>query len=110
MKKNDRGIISFCLLSPLSNITTPENSTQFKIVKDANSNRVNDLEINNSIPITSHDNLLTFRDTGKIYELKGDLLKMIANKNYIVGFASLSDKKIMFDFAKEMQFVVKKNT
>ena len=52
--------------------------------------------------------MITFRDTGKEFELKGDLLKMINNKNYNVDLASLSDKKLMYDFAKEMHFDVKK--
>ena len=51
--------------------------------------------------------MLTFRDTGKEFEIKGDLLKMITNKNYSVDLASLSDKKIMYDFAKEMNFDLK---
>ena len=101
---NDRVIISSYLLSPLAKITNPENTTQFKLVKDSSSNRVNDLLIHNTIPITLHDNLLTFRDTNKVFELKGDLLKMITNKNYNVDLASLQDKKIMYDFAKEMNF------
>ena len=101
---NDRGILASYLMSPLSKITNPENTTQFKLVKYSNSNRVNDLKINNSIPITSHNNLLTFRDTGKEFELKGDLLKTITNKNYNVNLASLADKKLMYDFAKEMHF------
>ena len=101
---NDRGILASYLMSPLSKITNPENSTQFKLVKDSTSNRVNDLKINNSIPITLDNNLLTFRDTNKQFELKGDLLKMITSKNYNVDLASLSDKKLMYDFAKEMHF------
>ena len=102
---NDRGILATYLMSPLSRITNPENTTQFKLIKDSTSNRVvNDLKINNSIPITLYNNLLTFRDTNKQFELKGDLLKMITNKNYNVNHASLSDKKIMYDFAKEMHF------
>ena len=104
----DRDILATYLMSPLSRITNPENTTQFKLVKDANSNRVNDLNINNSIPITLYNNMITFRDTGKEFELKGDLLKMITNKNYNVDLASLSDKKLMYDFAKEMHFDVKK--
>ena len=91
---NDRGILESYLMFPLSIITNPENTTQFKLVKDSNSNRVNDLKINNSIPITLYNNILTFRDTGKEFELKGDLLKMITNKNYNVNLASLADKKI----------------
>ena len=101
---NDRGIIASYLLSPLAKITNPENTTQLNLVKDSSSNRVNDLLIHNSIPITLHDNLLTFRDTNKVFELKGDLLKMITNKNYNVDLSSLQDKKIMYDFAKEMNF------
>ena len=59
---NDRGIIATYLLSPLAKITNLENSTQFKLVKDQNSNRVNDLLMKNTMPITLHDNLLTFRN------------------------------------------------
>ena len=104
---NDRGITASYLLSPSSKITNPENTSQFKLIKDHNSNRVNDLLIHNTLPITSHDNFLTFRDTGKVLELKGDLLKMITNENYNVCLASLSDKKSRCDFAKEMNFDLK---
>ena len=104
---NDRGILATYLMSPLSKTTNPENTTQFKLVKDSTSNRVNDLKINNSIPITLHNNLLTFRDTNKQFELKGDLLKMITNTKYNVNLASLADKKLMYDFAKEMHFDTK---
>ena len=104
---NDRGIITSYLMSPLSKITNPENTSQFKLVKDHNSNRVNDLLIKNTIPIILYNNLLTFRDSGKEFELKGDLLKMITNNNYNVDHASLADKKLMYDFAKEMHFDMK---
>ena len=63
--------------------------------------------IHNSIPITLHDKLLTFRDTGKIFELKGDLFEMITNKNYNADLAKLLDKKLMYDFATEMNFDLK---
>ena len=49
---NDRGILASFLMSPLSKITNPENTSQFKLVKDSSSNRVNDLKINKTIPIT----------------------------------------------------------
>ena len=101
---NDRGILATYLMSPLSRITNPENSSQFKLVKDSSSNRVNDLKINNTIPITLYGNMLTFRDTNKQFELKGDLLEMITNGKFNVDLASLSDKKLMYDFAKEMHF------
>ena len=67
---NDRGILPSYLMSPPSKITYPENTSQFKLVKDSSSNRFNDLLIHNSIPITLHDNLLTFRNSNKDFELK----------------------------------------
>ena len=59
------------------------------------------------IPITLYGNILTFRDTGKKFELTGDLLEMITNSKYNVNLASLADKKLMYDFAKEMNFDLK---
>ena len=85
---NDRDILAIVLMSPLSKISNLENTTQFRIVKDPNSNKVNELLIKKTIPITLHDNLLTFRDTGKVFELKGDLLKMITSENCNVDIAS----------------------
>ena len=76
---NDRDILVSNLMSPLSKITNPENSSQFKLVKDSVSNRVNDLKINQSIQKTLYNNMLTFRDTGREFEIKGDLLEMITN-------------------------------
>ena len=42
-----------------------------------------------------------------MFELKGELLKMTTNKNYNVNLASLSDKKLLYYFAKEMNFDTK---
>ena len=72
---NDRGILATHFMPPLSEITNPENTTQLKLVKDSNSNRVKDLLLPNTIPFILYNTLLTFRDTGKEIELKGNLLK-----------------------------------
>ena len=104
---NDRGILASYLMTPLSKITNPENTSQFKLLKDHNSNRVNDLLMKNKIPITLYGNILTFRDTGKEFELPGDLLEMMTDIKYNVNLASLADKKLMYDFAKEMNFDLK---
>ena len=103
---NDRGILASYLMSTLSERTNPENTSQVKLVKDHNSNKVNDLKIKNTIPIALHNNLLTLRVTGKVFKLKGDLLKTITNRNDNVNHASLSDKKLMYEFAKELNFDV----
>ena len=104
---NDTGVLATYLTSFLSKTTNTEKTTQFKLVKDSSSNKVKDLLIHNSIPITLRGNMLTFRDTRKDFELKGDLLKMITNKNYNVDLASLTDKKLLFHFAKEKNFDLK---
>ena len=72
---NDRGKIAPCFLSTLSKITNPEHTSQFKLVKDPSSNRVNNLLMNKTISVTLYNNLLTFRDTDKKFELQGNLLK-----------------------------------
>ena len=102
--KNDRGILATYLMSRISKITNPEKTSQVRLEKDHNSNRVDDLLMKNKPPITLYNNLITFRDTGKEFELKGDLLKMITNNKYNVDLASLQDKKLMYNFAKEMHF------
>ena len=82
-------------MSLLPKITNPENKTHFKLLKDSNLNIVIDLLIHNTIPVCLYDSLLKFRTTGKIFELKGDLLKMITNDNFNFDLASLTDKKSM---------------
>ena len=52
---NNRGILASYSMSPLSRITNPDNTSQFRLVKDHNSNRVNDLKINKTIPITLYE-------------------------------------------------------
>ena len=50
-KLKDRGAIASYLLSPLSKITNPGNTSHFRLIKDSNSNRVNALLIHNTIPV-----------------------------------------------------------
>ena len=99
---NARCTIAPYLFSPLSKITNPEITSQFKLVKDFSSNRVKDLLIHNTIPVTLYDNLFLFRDTNKEIKLERDVLKMISKKLYNVDLASLSDNKLLYNFAKEM--------
>ena len=91
-------------MSPPSNITNLENNTQFKLVKYPNSKKVNDLLLHNKTPINLYDNLLTVHGTGKGFELKGDLLKIITKKNCNDDLAELVDEKLRYDFAKAMYF------
>ena len=104
---NDRGVRAPCLSSPLSKITNPVITSQFKLLKASNSSRADDISTNKTIPVTLYINLLTFSNTDKKFELKKDFLKMISNINCNVYIASLWDKKFLYDFAREMFFDVK---
>ena len=85
---NDRCIIESFVLSPLSKTTKPEHTSQFKLVEDPDSNSVNDLLIKKTKANTLYKKLLTFRDSNKKFELRGDLLKMetIQNDNVDLAF------------------------
>ena len=104
---NDRGNLAFYFMSPVSKIINLEITSQFKLVKYPNSNRVNDLLIHNTIPVTLYINLLRFRNAGKKLELKRELLNTIFNKDFNIHLASLSDKETLHDFANETYFDVK---
>ena len=88
----------YCLLC--AKTTNPENTAQFKLVEVWKSKRVNDLLIHNTITITLYNSLITFRDTGNEFELKGELSKKITKKHYNVDLASLSEEKLGYYFAK----------
>ena len=48
--------------------------------------------------------MLIFRDTDEKFELEGELLKMIIEKNFKVDLPKIPDEKPMCIFAKEMHF------
>ena len=73
-------MIASYLMSPFAKITNPENTSQFKLVKESNSDRVIDLLIHNTIPATLYKNLLTFGDTSKEFGIHGDFLKMMTKR------------------------------
>ena len=88
-------------MSPLYKIINLEHTSQFKLVKGPNSNRMNVLFLKKTIPVTLYNNCLTFRDAVKEFEIQGNLGKNINNKNYNVDFPLLPDKNTMYDSAKE---------
>ena len=89
---NDRCMLAHSFLSLLSETTTAKHTSQIKLVKDPQSNRVYDLLIKKTKHVTLYDNLIIFLDTDKKFQLKGDLLEMITNKDYNDDLANLSYK------------------
>ena len=78
---NDRGVLASSLLSLSSKITNPDHTGLLKLVKDPDSDRVNILLRNKKVPVTSYNNLFSFCDTNKLFELKRDLSEMATNEN-----------------------------
>ena len=104
---NDRGMIAPYLASFLVNLFKPENRSQFRLKKDLNSTKMYDFLINGGIPVTLVSIMLTFRDTNKSFKLDGDLLEKMTNYDFKVSHSSPKDKKLLYEFAKEMNFNIK---
>ena len=60
--------------------------------------------LNETIPNTLFDNLLPFRDTNKKFEMEEEHLKKLTKRNYNVDLINLSDRNLLFEFAKEVYF------
>ena len=51
--------------------------------------------------------MLTFRDSNKVFKLDGDLLESITNYDFNVDHSNQQDRKLIYEFAKEMNFNIK---
>ena len=107
---NDKGMIAPYLASSLVNLFKPENKSQFRLRKDLNSTKMNDFLIHGNIPVSLYSSMITFRDSKKTFKLDGDLLKVVTNlTNYKFNadHSSPQDKKLIYEFAKEMNYDTK---
>ena len=104
---DDKGMITSFLASSLVNLFKPENKSQFRLKKDLNSTKMNDFLINKGIPITLVSNFLIFRDSNKSFKIEGDLLETITNYDFNVDNSNQQDRKLIYEFAKEMNFNIK---
>ena len=105
---NDKGLIAPYLTSSLVNLFEPENRSQFESKKDLNSTKMNDFLMNESIPVTLFSIMLVFRDINKSFKLDGDLLKVITIFKFNADHSNPQDKKLNYEFTKEMNFDIKK--
>ena len=101
---NDSGLIAPYLASSLVNVFKPENKSQFRLKKDLNSSKMNDFLINEGIPVTLVSNMLVFTDSNKSFKLDGDLLETMTNYDFNVDHSNQQDRKLIYEFAKEMNF------
>ena len=89
----DKDMIAPFLASSLANLFEPENRSQFKLIKDQNSIRMNEILMNKSIPVTLYSNMLTFRNSNKSFKLDGDLLQTITDHDFNVDHSNQQDGK-----------------
>ena len=102
-----KGMIASYLASSLVEVFKKDNKSQLRLRKDHNSTKLNDFLIHGSIPVTIFSNMITFRDSKKTFKLEGDLLKVITNFKFNVDHSNQQDRKILYEFAKEMKYDVK---
>ena len=104
---DDKGLIAPYLVSSLVEVFKKDNKSQFRLRTDPNSTKMNDFLIHGTIPVTIFGNMITFRDSNKSFRLEGDLLKVITNHKFNVDHSSPQDKKLIYEFAKEMNYDTK---
>ena len=103
----DSGLIAPYLASSLVIVFKPENKSQFRLKKDLNSTKMNDLLIKEGIPVTLVSNMLIFRDCNKSFKLEGDLLETMTNYDFNVDHSNQQDRKLIYEFAKEMNINIR---
>ena len=104
---NDKGLIAPYLTTSLVEVFKKDNKSQVRLRKDPNSTKMNDFLIHGTIPVTIFSNMITFRDSNKTFRLEGDLLKVITNYKINADHSSPQDKKLIYEFAKEMNYDTK---
>ena len=104
---DEKGLIAPYLTSSLVEVFKKDNKSQFRLRKDPNSTKMNDFSIHGTIPVTIFSNMITFRDSNKSFRLEGDLLKTITNHKFNADHSSQQDKKLIYEFAKEMNYDTK---
>ena len=54
--------------------------------------------------------MLIFRDTNEFFKLDGDLLKTRTKYNFNVTHSNSEDQKKIYEFGKEMKYVIKQKS
>ena len=104
---NDKGMLAPYLASSLVEVFKKDNKSQFRLRKDPDSTKMIDFLIHGKIPVTIFSKMITFRDSNKTFKLEGGLLKVITNYKFNVDHSSPQDKKLIYEFAKEMNYDTK---
>ena len=68
---------------------------------------MNGFLINDGIPITLFSKKSLFRDSNKSFKLDVEILETKANYDFNVDHSNQQDRKLVYEFAKEMNFNIK---
>ena len=104
---DEKGLLAPHLASSLVNLFKPENKSQFRLRTDVNSTKMKDFLMHGIIPVSLYSNMITFRDSNNSFRLEGDLLKLITNYKFNADPSSPQDKKLIYEFAKGMNYDTK---
>ena len=100
---NDKGLID----SSLIEVIKSDNKGQFRLTTDPNSTKTNDFLIKEKVPVTIFSNMLTFRDTKKVFKIEGDLYKVITDYKFNADHSNKQNRQIIYEFGKEMKYKLK---
>ena len=103
---NDKGRIAPYLASSLVMLFKPEKSL-FRVIKDLNSTKMNEVLINGGIPVTLFSSMLTFTASNKSFKFDGDLLETMKNFDFNVSHSIPQDQRLIHEFGKEMDFNIR---
>ena len=104
---NGRGMIAAYLDSSLVDLFKHEKKSQFELIKDQKSIRMNAFLINGGITVSLYSNMLTLRDSNKSFKLAGDLLEKMTNYDINVSHSNPQDQKLIYELGKEMRFYIR---
>ena len=100
---NDKGLIDGSLIEVIKS----DNKGQFRLTKDPNSTKPNDFLINEKVPVTIFSNMITFRNTKKVFKIEGDLYKLITDYKLNVDHSNKQNQQMIYEFGKEMKYKLK---
>ena len=69
---------------------------------------MNDFLINEVMPVTLFNNMITFRDSKNSFKSDGDLLETMTIYDFSVSHFNPKNQKLTYEFGKEMNFNIKR--
>ena len=97
--RNKNGVIHLNLIRLFAKVCVPENKSPFRLHDDPGSDNWNDY-IMNGEKVAIYDDNLVFKNNGKIFTLRGDVLKTITE--YKVNKTDSPDAKLIIDTMDEL--------